>query len=56
MAVDKIANIKMNVVKVIIAYARKVKGKDVGDKCLAIVKALKNDTDFDVSYLAEKCI
>jgi len=54
MAADKIANIKMNVVKVIVSFAPKIKGTDSGNKCVGFLKAMKNDTDFDVSYFAEK--
>jgi len=38
------------------SYAPKLKGKEVGTKCLSIIKALKSDSEFDVSYLAEKGI
>jgi len=54
LASDRIANIKMNVIKVIISYAPKLKGTDSGSKCIGYLKAMKSDTEFDVSYLAEK--
>lgn len=44
----------MNVIKVIVAYATKLKGTETGIKCTGYLKALKSDSDFDVSYLADQ--
>jgi len=54
MVSDKIANIWMNVIKVIVTYASKLKGTETGNKCVGYLKALKSDSDFDVSYLADQ--
>ena len=54
MVSDKIANIWRNVIKVIVAYASKLKGTETGNKCVGYLKALKIDCDFDVSDLADQ--
>lgn len=46
----------MNVSRVIIAFASKLKGSEAEDKTVSLLNALKNDTEFDVSYFAKKAL
>lgn len=55
-ATDKIINIRMNVSRVIIEFAGKLKGTEAEDKTVSLLNALKNDTDFDVSFFAKKAL
>lgn len=52
MVADK-CGIKINVIKVITEFAKKIKGTDVGNKSIGYLKALINDAEFDVRYFAE---
>lgn len=55
-ATDKIINIRMNVSRAIIAFSSKLKGTDAEDKTVSLLNALKNDTEFDVSFFAKKAL
>lgn len=55
-ATDKVINIRMNVPRVIIAFAKHVKGSEAQDKTVSLLNALKNDPEFDVSYYAKKAL
>lgn len=55
-ATDKIINIRMNVSRVIIEFAPKLKGTDAEDKTVSLLNALKNDPEFDVSYFAKQAL
>lgn len=55
-ATDKIINLRMNVSRVVIAFGIKLKGTDAEEKTVSLLNALKNDTEFDVSYFAKKAL
>ena len=55
-ATDKVINIRMNVSKVIIEFASKIKGTDAEEKTVSLLNALKNDPEFDVSYFAKAAL
>lgn len=55
-ATDKIINIRMNVSRVISAFAPKLKGTDAEEKTVSLLNALKNDPEFDVSYFAKQAL
>ena len=39
--------------KTIIKFSQKIKGTSAKGKAVGILKAMKGDTEFDVTYLAE---
>ena len=55
-ATDKIMNLRMNVSRVILAFAPKIKGTDAEEKTVNLLNALKNDPEFDVSYYAKQAL
>jgi serine/threonine-protein phosphatase 2A regulatory subunit A len=55
-ATDKVINIRMNVSRVIIAFAKHIKGSEAEDKTVSLLNALKNDPEFDVSYYAKQAL
>lgn len=55
-ATDKVINIRMNVSRVIVAFASKLKGTDAEEKTVSLLNALKNDPEFDVSYYAKQAL
>lgn len=55
-ATDKIINIRMNVSRVILAFASKLKGSSGEEKTVSLLNALKNDPEFDVSYYAKQAL
>ena len=55
-ATDKIINIRMNVSRVIIEFADKLKGTEAQEKTVSLLNALKNDPEFDVSYFAKEAL
>ena len=55
-ATDKIINIRMNVSRVILTFAEKLKGTEGEEKTISLLNALKNDPEFDVSYFAKEAL
>ena len=55
-ATDSVINIRMNVSRVILSFAPKLKGTDAEEKTVSLLNALKNDTEFDVCYYAKQAI
>jgi len=55
-ATDKIINLRMNVSRVIIEFASKLKGTDAEEKTVSLLNALKNDPEFDVSFFAKDAL
>ena len=55
-ATDKILNIRMNVSRVIIEFASKLKGTEAEEKTISLLNALKNDPEFDVAYFAKDAL
>lgn len=53
LAHDKVPNVRMNVAILCGVYASKVKSTEAGGKTMDLLKALKNDAEFDVSHFAE---
>lgn len=37
-------------------FAPKIKGTDVGNKCADLLRALKSDSEFDVTYFASRAL
>jgi serine/threonine-protein phosphatase 2A regulatory subunit A len=56
LATDKTINIRMNVSRVILSFAPKLKGTDAEEKSVSLLNALKNDPEFDVSYYAKQAL
>ena len=56
LASDPITNVKMNVAQILGSWGERIKGESIGERSSDILKTLKSDSEFDVSYFAEMAL
>ena len=56
LASDPITNVKMNVAQILGTWGERIKGESIGERSSDILKTLKSDSEFDVSYFAEMAL